>query len=273
MWGSVRAELTKMVKRPATWLLLTTALSLSLIFAYLVRYASYAGGTGGVNTAGGLAVMLPDHLVGNSIGGLPVFLGALVLINGVLVVGGEYGWETWKTVLAQGPPRLTVYGAKLLALAAANVALMLAMFGVGAAASATIATVENQPLAWPSIGDLAIGLGAGALIASMWTALGVLLAVLLRGVALPIGLGLVWMLAVQNLLAVIAAPLLASVATLQKGLPGPNAGSLAAALGAATSTPGVEQIVGAGRAAVVVTAYLLGFVALGGALLQRRDVL
>ncbi|HEY2949273.1 MAG TPA: ABC transporter permease [Micromonosporaceae bacterium] len=272
MWGSFQAELTKVVKRPASWLLLALALSLMLIFAYLVRYASYAGGTGGVNTAGGLAVMLPDRLVGNSIGGLPVFLGALVLIHGVLVAGGEYGWGTWKTVLVQGPSRLTVYGAKLLALAVANVALMLAMFGVGAVASATIAAAENQPLAWPSIGDLAIGFGAGWLIASMWTGLGVLLAVLLRGVALPIGLGLVWMLAVQNLLASIAAPLLDVVATAQKGLPGPNAGSLTAALGSATTTPGVERIVGSGQAAIVVAVYLVAFAALGGVLLRRRDV-
>jgi ABC-type transport system involved in multi-copper enzyme maturation permease subunit len=272
MLGSFRAELIKLAKRPATWLLLGVALGLSLIFAYLVRYASYAGGTEGVNTAGGLAVMLPGRLVGNSIGGLPVFLGAIVLINGVLVVGGEYGWSTWKTVLVQGPSRLTVYAAKLLALAVANVALMTAMFGVGAAASATIAAAENQPLVWPSVGDLAIGFGAGWLIASMWTALGVLLAVALRGVALAIGLGLVWMLAVQNLLAVIAAPLLDAVATLQKGLPGPNAGSLTAALGAATTTPGVEELVGAGQASLVVAAYLLGFAALGGVLLHRRDV-
>jgi ABC-type transport system involved in multi-copper enzyme maturation permease subunit len=272
MWGSFRAELTKVVKRPATWLLLAVALTLSLIFTYLVRYASYAGGTGGVNTDGGLAVMLPDRLVGNSIGGLPVFLGAIVLINGVLVVGGEYGWGTWKTLLVQGPSRLAVYAAKLLTLAVANVALMVAMFGVGAVTSAWIAAAENQPLAWPSIGDLAVGFGAGWLIASMWTALGVLLAVALRGVALPIGLGLVWMLAVQNLLAVIAAPLLDAVATLQKGLPGPNAGSLTAALGSATTTPGVEELVGSGRASVVVAAYLLAFAAVGAVLLQRRDV-
>ncbi|MGH3392519.1 MAG: hypothetical protein ACRDOO_26925, partial [Actinomadura sp.] len=90
--------------------------------------------------------------------------------------------------------------------------------------------------------------------------------------ALPIGLGLVWLLAVQNLLAGIAAPLLDWVAELQKVLPGPNAGALAAALGAATDTPGVSAIVGSGHATIVVVGYLLAFCVAGGLLLHRRDI-
>jgi hypothetical protein len=106
----------------------------------------------------------------------------------------------------------------------------------------------------------------------MWAMLGAVLAVALRSVALPVGLGLVWMLAVQNLLAAIAAPLLDWVAQVQKGLPGPNAGSLAATLGAPGDTPGVASAVGGGQAALVVAAYLVAFAALGGLLLQRRDI-
>ena len=114
---------------------------------------------------------------------------------------------------------------------------------------------------------------AGWLIAAMWPVLGALLGIALRGVALPVGLGLVWLLAVQNLLALIAAPLLDWVAQLQKALPGPNAGSLVAALGAGGDTPGVEALVGGGQAALIVGAYLLVFAAAGGALLRRRDIL
>src|SRR5690349_15785377 len=120
MWGSFRAETTKLVRRPATWLLLAVALTLSLIFTYLIPYAGYASGTGGVRADLGLDAVLPDRLVGNSIGGLPVFLGAITLILGVLVVGGEYGWGTWKTLLVQGPSRLTVYAGKVAALAVAT---------------------------------------------------------------------------------------------------------------------------------------------------------
>lgn len=102
--------------------------------------------------------------------------------------------------------------------------------------------------------------------------LGAVLAVALRVVALPVGLGLVWLLAVQNLLSAIAAPLLDWVARAQQALPGPNAGSLAAALGASPGTPGVAATVGGGRAAVVVAAYLIGFGAVGAVLLRRRDI-
>lgn len=273
MRGSFAAEMIKLIRRPASWLLLAVALVLSLTFTYLIPYAGYAGGTGGPRASRGLAAMLPSELVGNSIAGLPVFLGALVLILGVLTVGSEYGWGTWKTLLSQGPSRLTVLAGKLLALAVATLAVVLAVFAVGAIASTLIAAVEDRPMDWPPVGDLLIGVGAGWLVAAMWAALGGLLAVLMRGVALPVGLGLVWLLAVQNLLSGIAAPLLDWVAQAQKGLPGPNAGSLVAALGAPADTPGTEAVVGSGQAVVVVACYLVGFVVLTGIYLRRRDIL
>ncbi|PWU46715.1 ABC transporter permease, partial [Micromonospora globispora] len=123
MSRSFRAETVKLVRRPASWLLLAITLVLSLIFTYVFPYASIAGGTAGPNADRTLPMLLPDRLVGNSLGGLPVFLGSIVLILGVLTVGGEYGWGTWKTVLSQGPSRLEVYAGKLLTLAAAIRAL------------------------------------------------------------------------------------------------------------------------------------------------------
>lgn len=165
-----------------------------------------------------------------------------------------------------------MYAGKLLALAVAALGVVLAVFAVGAVAAALIASAEAQPVRWPSAGDLVVGVGAGWLVATMWAMLGAVLAVALRAVALPVGLGLVWMLAVQNLLAAIAAPLVDWVATAQQGLPGPNAGALAAALGAPGDTPGVAATVGGGQAAVVVAAYLVGFAAVGAALLRRRDI-
>ncbi|SFO94514.1 hypothetical protein SAMN05421810_101480 [Amycolatopsis arida] len=55
-------------------------------------------------------------------------------------------------------------------------------------------------------------------------------------------------------------------------LPGPNAGTLAAAFGAPAGTPGVEVVAGTGHAVVVVSAYLVAFCVLGGWLLHRRDI-
>lgn len=273
MWGNASAELIKLVKRPANWLLLAVAALLGLLFTYVIPYAGYRSATGGPTADRGLAAVLPSELVGNAVGGLPVFLGAIMVILGVLAVGGEYGWDTWKTVLTQGPSRLSVFAGKLVALAVAALVVVLTLFALGAAASALIASIEGQPLDWPRVGALARGVGAGWLMAAMWTAFGVLLAVLLRGVALAIGLGLVWLLAVQNLLTLLAAPLLDWVAELQKGLPGPNAGSLAAALGSASDTPGVAAVTSGGTASLVLAAYLVGFVVVSGAVLRRRDIL
>src|SRR6266545_3737387 len=245
MWGNFSAEMIKLVKRPANWLLFAVAIVLGLLFTYVIPYAGYAAGTGGPTADRGLAALVPAQLVGNSIAGLPVFLGAIMVILGVLAVGGEYGWETWKTVLTQGPSRLAVYAGKLAALAVAALAVVVALFAVGTAASMLVAAVEDQPMALPPVGDLVVGLGAGWLIAAMWTAFGALL----------------------------AAPLLDWVAQGQKGLPGPNAGALAAALGSAPDTPGVDAVVGGGQSALVVAAYLAGFLALGAVVLRRRDIL
>ncbi|GIG65028.1 ABC transporter permease [Phytomonospora endophytica] len=273
MSGSTAAELIKMIRRPANWAMVGVALMLAMTFTYLAPYAGVAGAESGMpGNDRGLAALLPDQLVGNSVAGLPVFVGGIALVIGVLAVGGEYGWGTWKTLLTQGPSRLTVYAGKLAAIAVACLVLVASLFATGAVASAIIASVEDQALNWPSLGDLALGLGAGWLIAVMWAALGALLAIAMRGVALPLGLGMVWMLVVQNLLASIAAPLIDWVGELQKGLPGPNAGSLVSSLGAPGGTPGVSELVGSGQATLVVAGYLVAFVAVGALILRRRDV-
>ncbi|OEV04953.1 ABC transporter permease [Streptomyces oceani] len=274
MWGSTVAELIKLVRRPANWGLLGIAVALSLTFGYFIPLAGVSGAGGDApNSDRGLDAILPDQLVGNSLGGLPVFLGAILLVVGALALGGEYGWGTWKTVLTQQPSRLIVLAGKLCALAGSALVFVLTMFGTGALTSWAIALAKDAPVVWPSATDLAAGLGAGWLIALMWVSLGALLAIVLRGLALPIGLGLVWLLVVQNLVISLAAPLLDWVDMARQGLPGANAGSLAASLGASGSTPGVGEFAGSGQATLVVAGYLCAFVGLGAWLLSRRDVL
>ncbi|AXB48296.1 hypothetical protein A4R43_05665 [Amycolatopsis albispora] len=254
--------------------MLAVGTALGLTFTYLLPLAGAAGASSGApNSDRGIAATLPGQLVGNSIGGLPVFLGAIAVVVGVLAVGGEYGWGTWKTVLTQGPSRLVVYAGKLFALAVAMLALVLAIFATGALTSAVIALAEGAPMDWPGVGSLLTGIGAGWLIATTWAAFGALLAIAMRGVALPMGLGLVWLLVVQNLLIGVAAPLVSWVNDLQLGLPGSNAGSLVASLGASAQSPGVAELTGPVQAALVVGAYLVAFTGLGGWLLHRRDVI
>ena len=109
MLRDIRAELTKQARRPATWLLLAVAVVLTLTFGYAVPYAGLSGATSGPPGSGrGLAAMLPDAFVGSALGGLPIFVGALALIFGVLVAGSEYGYGIWKTVLVRYPSRVAV---------------------------------------------------------------------------------------------------------------------------------------------------------------------
>ena len=279
MRASVGAELFKIVKRPAVWVLLAAWLVANQVFSFVIPYLSYRGSSTPPEAAAGrtpdeiLADALPANLVENAIAGLPLFGGALLLVLGGLVMGSEYGWDTLRTMFTQRPRRLAIFGGKLIALGVVVTALVLATFAADAATSWGLATVESAPTNWPSLGDLAVGIAAGLLIAGTWTAVGVVLAVLLRGTALPIGLGLVWLLALENLIRG-AAALLDVFGTVQKALPGVNAGSLVAELVSASGegTPGVSAVVGGGQAAGVLAAYAVVGLGAAAIILQRRDV-
>jgi ABC-2 type transport system permease protein len=283
MRGSFTAEVLKLRKRATTWVLLGVALVLTELFSYAFPYTSYLTGDDGFATEGlsrqqVLAGTLPDQLVPDIIGGLPVFTGALALIFGALAVGGEYGWGTLKTILTQRPTRLRVYGGKLLALVTMLLAGVLIVFAVGAVTSAAIATVESKPLDFPAPLELARGLGAAWLIASTWCALGVLFGFVFRSVALPVGLGVVWVLAIENLISGVAGNLLTSLQGLRDLLPGVNAGSVVWTLTNLAGgnpdevAPGVTDAVSGTRGAVTLVAYLVAFAIAGAVLLRRRDV-
>jgi ABC-2 type transport system permease protein len=282
MRASVGAELFKIVKRPAVWVLLAAWLVANQVFSFVIPYLSYRGSSTPAPSSGAVAGRTPDeiladalpaNLVENAIAGLPLFGGALLLVLGGLVMGSEYGWDTLRTMFTQRPRRLAIFGGKLIALGVVVTAVVVATFAADAATSWGLATVESAPADWPSLGDLAVGIGAGLLIAGTWTAVGVVLAVLLRGTALPIGLGLVWLLALENLIRG-AAALLDVFDTVQKALPGVNAGSLVAELVSASGegTPGVSAVVGGGQAAAVLVAYTVIGLGVAAIILQRRDV-
>lgn len=281
MRGSFANEIFKTAKRPATWILFGVFLTLTLFFGYFLPYAAYAtgsdlGAAGGVPPEEILGGILPAELVPNLLGGFPLFGGAIALILAALSAGGEYGWGTLKTILTQRPRRLTVLGGKLLGIAVVVLALVLASFAFGAAASSVVAAVESRPMSWPSAADLAEGIAAGWLVLGMWSLFGAVLAVLSRSTALAVGLGLVWALVLENLFRGVAS-LLDVFETLQQVLPGTNAGSLVAALGAPPvgepqGTPGVVAVVEGTQAAVVLGGYAVAFALVAAVALQRRDV-
>jgi ABC-2 type transport system permease protein len=282
MTGSFLAEILKLRKRPATWVLLGVTLALELLFGYLLPYSSWVTSdqnfqTQGLDPQAVLTGTLPAELVPTSLGGFPVFAGALALILGALAAGSEYGWGTMQTALTQRPTRLAVYGGKLAALAAATLAVVLAVFAVNAVTAGLIATLESRPLDYPSLAALAEGVGSGWLIMGMWCGLGAVLGFAFRGVALPVGLGVVWVLGVENLVSAVADSLLTGLRPLRDLRPGVNAGSLVWSLapgGGASGEPppGVIDAVSGGRASIALATYVLGFAVAGALLARRRDV-
>ena len=273
-----RAELFKLVRRPAAWVLLVAAIVLNQIFSYLIPFLSYTGGNKldeGATPADLLASTLPAQLVGNTISGFPVFAGALALVLGALISGSEYGWGTVKTQLTQRPARSAVMVGQLLAIAAATLVAVLAQLTFGAVTSTAIALGETKPLNFPALGDLVSGIGAGWLVLVVWASLGAVMGVILRGVALPIGLGVVWVLGIENLVSGMASSVLTALNPIRDVLPGVNAGSLVTSVMPARvldPPPGVNDSVTEGRSLITLVCYVVGCWALTILVARRRDV-
>lgn len=279
--ASARADLLRLRKWPAVWVLATVWLLLNLTFAYLFNYIAYATGSSGFSNEGVppealLPDLLPAAIPSVFTGGMPMFGGAIMFILGALAAGSGFGWGTWKTVLTQGPRRLSAFGGTLLAVGVAVVGVVAATLALDLAASSLIAVTEGQGFVWPAFGALAEAVGGGLLIFGMWAAAGVLVGVLTRSPALAVGLGLVWSLVIENLLRGVG-NLLGGVEYVTNVLPGTAAGSLAGSLGAGGAgepdgAPGVLTVLDGGPAALLVAAYLVVFAAVAALLMRHRDV-
>jgi len=278
---STRAELLRLRKWPALWLTIGVELLLNVLFIYVFNYVSYrSSGDSGISEDVPKQVllerMLPAAIPHSGVAGMPMFGGALVLILGALAAGNGYGWGTVKTVALQGPGRLTSLAGSLVALLSAVVGLVVAMFAIDVAASLLVVAAESQTVVWPSAPDLLTSFGGGVLILGAWTLGGVLLGTVARSSALSVGLGLVWVLAVENLLRGVA-EIWSPLSNVTDLLPGTAAGSLAGAMGAVPvsdpgGTPGVLNTLSGPSALALLATYVVLFVAVTAALLRRRDI-
>lgn len=267
MGASFSFELLKLRKRPSTWVLGGILVAVVGLFGYLFGYLLMAG-TGGspVGAERFLTTLYPENVVAGVLGILSSLGGVIALILGSLAVGGEYGWDTLKTVLTQRPNRSRVFVGKLLALAAALAAFVLASFAIGAAGSYVIAGLEDAPVVWPSVGELLRGAGAAWLILVAWATVGAFFATLLRGTALAVGLGLVYALVLENLITGLSF-VSETVEKVRLGLLGKNSSDLGLSFEGAQGAAGVDPT----RAALVLVAYAAVALALS-LLLFRRDV-
>src|SRR5690606_10445335 len=158
MMASTRAELLRLLRWPAVWVLGGLWLALNLIFGYLFTYLSYrsedgAGFTEQVADAATsqtlLAQVLPDQVPGVLLGGLPLFVWARLLSMGARTSGGGYGWGSWKTVCTAGPRRRSALTGTWGALGLILVGLRRARLVLDVGAWLRVAAVESQPVHWP----------------------------------------------------------------------------------------------------------------------------
>lgn len=274
MIKSFIAEMDKGIRRPATWVLVVAWVMAAIAFVYVNPFIKYAIPTSTVSATARQAQlmgMLPANLISEVIAGFPIFGGAIALIFGALMMGSEYGWGTFKTLLMQQPDRLRVLSGKLLALTVMQLAFVLAVFGSGAVSSFIVATLTHSPVRWPSAEDFMQGMGTAWIIMIMWALLGAMLATLFRGSTLAVGLGLFYVL--LELLFRSTAGMSGPLSELASALPGSNADMLAGTLAPSSGTPGVAAVIGVPQSVVVLIAYSIGFVLLSFLLFFRRDVL
>ncbi len=277
MIRSISAELMILRKRTATWVLIGLWAAMAAFFAYILPYANYGNQTG-VERQESLNELLPQQFVGSVLGGFPFFGGVLILILGVLTLGSDFGWGTLKTLFTQRPGRLQVFGAKLIALGIVIVGFVLASFATSAIASLLIASREGASTDLPELSLLLRGMGAAWLIMAVWAALGIMLAVISRGTALAIGIGILYGLVIEGLIS----SLLDTVDAFQpliEVLLRANGYSLIAAVGASTADarengPGSFSgpFVGGAQSTILLVIELAVFVAVAATLLRRRDV-
>jgi ABC-2 type transport system permease protein len=274
--NSFRAEVMLLRKRAATWVLLAVALFQTVLFTYVLPYSSYLSGPANEGSAADLSALLPESVASSVVGGFPFYFGVLALILGALVFGSEYGWGTLKTSLMQHPSRLRLFLAKEAAVGLVLALFVVSIFVVGAIASYVVAAREGAAVTWPPVWDTVRALGAGWLILALWALFGGLLAILSRGTALAIGLGIVYGLVVEGLISGFGSSI-GMLQDLAQGFLRTNGYSLIAPLRhglvevegpGAFSGPFVE----AWQALFVITAYLIVFGAISVLVMHRRDV-
>lgn len=312
MIASFRAELLKLGKRPAVWVLGSLSVLSVFVLTYLSAYTAFVAPDPADVAPRHLQLpnMLPGSMVGSALSNF--FGDPLGLIIGPLVAGSEYGWGTLKTAFVQRPSRLAVYAGQVLALGAVLAVIVLALFATAAASSYVIGdlqgeyirsltpddvaevgsilgdlTAEQQAgesrafldhlessLGWPPLSQVAGGFAAVWLILAMWSAFGMLLATLFRSAPIAIGVAFVYLFVVEGLIREGLEQSSGVAQALARALPGTQTISLATSITATSWNTDIRAAlqVAPTQASAVLVTYMVVFLALGAFLLRRRDV-
>lgn len=278
MTGAISAELLKLRKSWSTWILggvlVLGLFLLGYLLIYLLVQNPPPGGSGAERGIAALKqTLLPANVVPNVLGFLSSLGGPIALVIGALNSAREYSLRTITAVLTQRPSRLGLLGAKTIALALVLGILAVACFAVGVLGSLLVAALEGTGGSLPSIAEIAKGAAASWLILGAWAALGFALGMVLRSTGLAIGLGLVYALVIETVIAALGFAL-SAFETVSRGLLGRNASALAESFGQLNVGGGQSgaPVNAPATAALVLAAYVIGSLVVAAILFIRRDV-
>jgi ABC-type transport system involved in multi-copper enzyme maturation permease subunit len=270
MIASIKAEWRKTRFRPA-FLIAAGLVAGVIALLYSVEWYQATHQTSVADAS--LLQLYPDQFVNNVMGaGFPLGA-AMALVLGALAAGSEYGWGTLKTVLTQRPGRLTSWAGRVIAFQTWMGILTLIIFGVGAAYSVVIASIEGHAIVLPAAIDIAKGVGAIWLVLAVNGSLGMALGVLFKQSAAALGIGLIYVTVVQIVVVrFIDVFNNGSYKWISKLFDGQNATALLQSFASPVTGRAVAPAIGAEQAVLVLVAYLAFFLIASAALLRQRDV-
>jgi len=157
MIATIKSEWRKNRLRPAFLIGSGLVAAITVLFYSISWYqATHAGSS---ETPVSILSLYPGNFVNNAMGaGFPLGA-AMAIVLGAILSGSDYSWGTLKTVLTQGPGRLTSWTGRVIVFMAWMAILTLVMFAVGAGYSVVIAATQNQGIVWPATIDIVKGLG------------------------------------------------------------------------------------------------------------------
>lgn len=256
MIRALRSEWLKTVRRPSVWILLAVLVAVIVLLGYLLGWLSTRSLPAGrfappITKELLLQAYHPANFHRQVLGISNVLDQLLAVILGALVMGSEYGWGTWKTVLTQGPTRLQSLGGKLIAVAIVLIVYVLAS-KLPAEIRLVMAAFDGAAISWPDPPTVLRVAGAIWLMFGWGAAVGMVLAFLFRQSALAIGLGLAYILVIEALVFNILRSAHSNVVdTLEKFFPGPDARALVESFGSLLPAPGPPLVSGEQAALVL----------------------
>lgn len=194
MIAIIRAEATKLLRRPA----LAAAAVGAVLFAVVTSLAVFLSADAGPRAGRAPTIAsLAEQGGGTEAFALGIsFAGLLVLVVFVANVTGEFSRGTFRSLLMREPRRLRLVAGKMAALLGFTAALLAAAAALTWIASLALAPSQgvstSEWLTLGALGDNLADYGTALVTVGAWALLGMALGVVLRSTPLALGVGVAW---------------------------------------------------------------------------------